>query len=392
MARTVNRLLDRIWVRFGLWIAATTFCAIALMVATMLLFDTLQYRDFYGNLPQAVRAELDELRAGEQDGHPRIREIYGQYGNDDLLFGERWSLGIGLALCLPFGLGVGFWVSRRITLPLTSMAEVAQRVGQGDYSARAVAGRTHGEMIEMVGAFNHMIDSVQALESERRATAASISHELRTPLTVLQARLRALCDGVIAADTHEFQTLLGQAEHLSRMVADLHTLSMADAGQLSLQVQRLDLNALVSEVLQQLRPQLQEAGMALELWLPLEEGLADIRADSDRMRQIVSNLVGNALRHAAQGRWLGVQVQAEEAADGHTWIELSIEDAGPGLPAEVRDQPFQRFAQAPGKRRREGSRLGLSIVRALTEAQGGTVRLGISEHGGARFTLRFAQA
>ena len=388
----MNRLLNRIWVRFGLWIAATTFCAIALMVGIMLLFDALQYRDFYAGLPQAVRAEFDELRASAQGDSPRMREIYGQYGDDDLLFGERWSLALGLALCVPFGLGVGFWVSRRITRPLTSMAEVAQRVGQGDYSARAVAGRTHGEMLEMVGAFNHMIDSVQALESERRATAASISHELRTPLTVLQARLRALCDGVIPADAPEFETLLGQAEHLGRMVADLHTLSMADADQLSLHMQRLDLNALVTEVLQQLRPQLQEAGMTLDLALPLEEGLADIRADSDRMRQVISNLVGNAMRHAAQGAWLGVQVGAEETADGRTWILLVIDDAGPGLPAEVRDQPFQRFAQVPGKRRREGSGLGLSIVRALTEAQGGSVRLGVSKRGGARFTLRFAQA
>ncbi|MBS0468801.1 MAG: HAMP domain-containing protein [Proteobacteria bacterium] len=388
----MTRLLNRIWVRFGLWFAATTLCSIALMVGVMLAFDLLQQRDFYNNLPQAVREELDELRAGIRVNDPRMREIYSQYGDEDLLFGERWSLGIGLALCLPFGMGVGFWVSRRITQPLTSMVEVAQRVGAGDYGARAVAGRTHGEMMEMIRAFNHMIDSVQALESERRATAASISHELRTPLTVLQARLRALCDGVIAADTHEFETLLGQVEHLSRMVSDLHTLSMADAGQLSLHMQRLDLNALVSEVLEQLRPQLQESRMALDLQLPLEEGLADIRADRDRMRQIVSNLVGNAVRHAAQGGWLGVQLQAETAGDGRTWIVLTIADAGPGLPAEVRDQPFQRFAQAPGKRRREGSGLGLSIVRALTEAQGGSVHSGPSVRGGACFRLRFPQA
>ncbi|MDE2414172.1 MAG: HAMP domain-containing protein [Comamonadaceae bacterium] len=392
MASGMTRLLNRIWVRFGLWIAAASLGSIALMAASMLLFSELQYRDFYNGLPLAVREELDELRASAQDNSPRVRQIYSQYGNDDLLFGERWSLGIGLVLCLPFGLGVGFWVSRRITRPLTSMVEVAQRVGDGDYSARAVAGKTHGEMIEMIGAFNHMIDSVQTLEDERRATAASISHELRTPLAVLQARLRALCDGVIAADAHEFQTLLAQVEHLGRMVADLHTLSMADAGQLSLHLQRLDLNALTGETLQQLRPQLQEAAMSVDLRLPLEEGLADIRADRDRMRQIISNLVGNAIRHAAQGGWLGVEICAEETQDGRTWVLLCISDAGPGLPAEVRAQPFQRFAQAPGKRRREGSGLGLSIVRALTEAQGGTVQCDGSERGGTRFTLRFAQA
>lgn len=102
-------------------------------------------------------AEFDELRATAADNSPRLRRVYSQYGDNDLLFGERWSLVIGLALCLPFGLGVGFWVSRRVARPLTSMVEVSQRVGRGDYSVRAVAGHTHGEMI---GAFNRMIDSI----------------------------------------------------------------------------------------------------------------------------------------------------------------------------------------------------------------------------------------
>ena len=388
----MNGLLDRVWVRFGLWIAVTTFCTIALMAACLLVFDELQYRAFYNGMPESVRAEFDALRASGQNDSPRLRQIYGQYGDEELLFGESWSLAIGFALCLPFGLGVGFWVSRRITRPLTSMVEVSQRVSRGDYSARAVAGRTHGEMIEMIGAFNRMIDSMELLEDERRATAASISHELRTPLTILQARLRALCDGVIAPGEREYETLLEQVEHLGRMVGDLHTLSMADAGQLSLHPQRIDLNALVPQVLEQLRPQLEQGGMALELSLPLEEGLADIRADGDRMRQIVSNLVNNALRHAAQGRWLGVRVDAEQDAQGRAWVVLRISDAGPGLPPELRQQPFQRFAQAPGKRRREGSGLGLSIVRALTEAQGGAVRLEDSERGGTCFALCFPQA
>ena len=112
----------------------------------------------------------------------------------------KWSLVIGLLVCLPFGLAVGFWVSRLVTRPLASMVEVAKRVELGDFSARALPGKAHGEMAEMVVAFNRMIDSLETLETERRATAASISHELRTPLTVLQARLHAICDGVIAAD------------------------------------------------------------------------------------------------------------------------------------------------------------------------------------------------
>ena len=186
-------------------------------------------------------------------------------------------------------------------------------------------------------------------------------------------------------------TLLSQVEHLGRLVDDLHTLSMDDAGQLSLQKQRIDLTLLVAETLDQLHPQLQQHGMQLDLSLPgpTDEGMTDIRADADRMRQILSNLVSNAMRHAASGAWLGVALTVESDIEGRAWTVLRISDAGPGLPSELRAHPFQRFAQVPGKRRREGSGLGLSIVKALTLSQGGSVEADDSERGGARFTLRF---
>ncbi len=243
----------------------------------------------------------------------------------------------------------------------------------------------------MIDTFNGMVEALETLESERKATAASISHELRTPLTVLQVRLHALCDGVIEVNSAELQVLLAQTAHLARLVDDLHTLSMADAGQLSLNRQRLDLADLVGEVVEHIHPQLQMQDMTLNLDLPVElgDGAADINADADRMRQIVNNLIGNVLRHARDGRWLGVSVTTESNARGEAQVVLRISDAGPGLPAELRSHPFQRFAQAPGKRRKEGSGLGLSIVKALTTSQGGTVEADTSERGGTRFTLRF---
>ena len=383
--------LNRIWVRFGLWITGTVLMTIAALAFGVLVFSELQYRDFYKHLPPAVRVELDSLNAQQLEDSPRVLQIYSEYWGGDLQFGEKWSLVIGLGISLPFGLGVGFWVSRRITRPLASMVAVAQRVEQGDLSARVMKGNAHGEMAGMIDTFNGMVDSLENLESERRATAASISHELRTPLTVLQARLHAICDGVIDSSPAEMQMLLSQAEHLGRLVDDLHTLSMVDAGQLSLQKQRIDLASLVGNVLEQLRPQLHKQGMQISLLLPVEsgDGMTDIRADADRMRQIISNLVGNVLRHASAGQWLGISVDTEISAQAERSVVLTISDAGPGLPDELQSHPFQRFAQVPGKRRREGSGLGLSIVQALTTSQGGTVQADRSERGGARFTLRF---
>lgn len=388
------RGLNRIWVHFGLWIAATVLSTVALLSVSSWAFSKLQYNQFYQSLPDAVRVELDVLIARDQGDGLRARQIYGQYWHGDMRFGEQLPLFIGLIVCLPFGLAVGFWVSRYVTRPLASIVEVSQRVEQGDFSARALVDGARGEMGEVVHSVNKMIDSLHDFEDERLATAASISHELRTPITVLKARLHALCDGVIPVSDTELQTLLAQTEHLGRLVEDLHTLSMAEANQLSLEQERLNLGLLVAEMLGQMLPQLQASGMELQLELAeyAEDAAGDIRADPVRMRQIISNLVSNAVRYGASGRWIGVHVGLVDTHNGESWVELSIEDAGPGLPKELLAHPFQRFAMAPGKRRRESSGLGLSIVRVLTESQGGRVQAGISPRGGARFTLRFARA
>lgn len=129
----------------------------------------------------------------------------------------------------------------------------------------------------------------------------------------------------------------------------------------------------------------------MSLDLPMLDGddSTDIRADADRLRQITSNLISNVLRHASSGRWLGVKVHTQSDNQGAPWVLLEVSDAGPGLADDLRSHPFQRFAQLPGKRRREGSGLGLSIVHALVVSQGGTVDASRSERGGAQFTVRF---
>lgn len=392
------RQLDRIWIRFGLWMSAAMLATIAMLACGAILFSEWQYQSFYRSLPPNLRLELDSLESRNLGESARALEIYGQYWRGDLLFGEKWSLSIGLIFCLPFGLGIGFWISRLITRPLASMAEVAVRVEQGDFSARATTGAAHGEMADMVTAFNRMIDALEGLEYERRATAASISHELRTPITVLQARLHAIDDGIIPLDKAESSTLLHQVQHLGRLVGDLHTLSMADAGQLSLLKRRVDMVALINDIIPHYQPQLNAHHMVLELDLPMqdedaaEQDWMDIKADPDRMRQILSNLISNAVRHASLGGWLGLQLRRETPEGGPASVVLRVSDAGPGLPVEVQQFPFQRFAQAPGKRRSEGSGLGLSIVKALTTSQGGEVEVGPSARGGTCFTLRFPAA
>lgn len=395
------RVLGRIWVRFGLWIAATVCLTIGILAISMLLFAQVQYRSFERALPEPVRQELDLLVEQDLEDSPRAMEIYSKYWRGDLLFGEKLSLLVGLATCLPFGLIAGFWVSRTVTLPLGSLALAAQRIAQGDLSVRAEPGGDSGEMAEMVGHFNDMTNALEKLEQERKAMTAAISHELRTPLTILCARLHAACDGVIAPSEQESRHLLDQAEHLSRLVDDLHTLSMADAGRLPLHRAPLDLVELARVTLEQHRLRLSQNGIEAHLAAKVDTAVVD--GDRDRLVQIISNLIENATRHARACGWLELSIDRERATKPAAlaqapleWVVLSISDAGPGLPDEARRQVFERFTDVGQPRTRAraggGSGLGLSIVHTLVSQHGGEIEAGVSARGGTRFTIRLPLA
>ncbi len=384
----MNRFFDRIWVRFGLGIAATVLVTVVVLGISMTVFTEVQYRSFHRSLPIEVRRELDDLAERDMEDSPRAMEIYSRYWATDLLYGERWSLLIGVLASLPFGLIAGFWVSRIVTLPVASVAQAAQMVAQGQFSVRAEAGKyERGEMADMVRDFNRMTDSLQALETERRATAAAISHELRTPLAVLQARLHALCDGVIEPTEAECRKLLDQAGHLTRLVDDLHTLSLADAGRLSLHKMPLDLIELTRDTLAGYVSRLDAHDMKVEL-IADDHGRLEVEADRDRMRQVLSNLIENAMRHASAGRWLEIELAPQGAE-----VVMTVSDAGPGLPDGIRlDQP-QRFYHSDASRTRGvpgkgGAGLGLSIVHTLVSRQGGRMEAGRSRRGGAALTIR----
>lgn len=362
--------------------ALTVFVTVGVLMASVFILTDLEYRRFYDTLPESVSRELDHLNQTDQDDSARAFEIYGQYRREDLWFGEKWSLVLGLAICLPFGLIAGFWLSRVVTLPLESVAEAANRISLGDFSVRAQPTRQKGEVADLVRNFNNMTDSLEALERERRATAAAISHELRTPLTVLRARLYAICDGVIPASEQEFRRLLDQVEHLGRLVNDVHTLSLADAGKLSLHKTDIDLITFSAQLLSTYAARISEHNVKLEFRTGLDP--VHVHADPDRLNQILSNLIENALRYAASGKWLEVAVRKE---DGNA--VLTVSDNGPGFPDDFKDHLFERFHRPDLSRSRVtgGSGLGLAIIHTLVTQQGGTVSADTPRRGGAVFKV-----
>lgn len=380
------RKLDRIWIRFGLAVSVIMTLMMSMLAGTQFLFWMLDEREFYQSLPGEIRAELDNLNESGQDENQRALQIYSEYWRIDPAHGEKLALLFTVLLGLPLGLASGFFISRIITQPLDSMAEAAARVALGDFTVRANVGKARGEMAEMVRDFNHMIDSLETLDREQRVTLASVSHELRTPLAVLSARLHAICDGVIPVSDEEIRGLLDQSLHLGRLVADLHTLSLASVDRLSLQTRPVDLAELVGDTLSGYEARLSEKNFTLETRLSAEAADNLIMADSDRLRQIFANLVENALQHAASGHWIGVEVRVEDG-----WVILAVSDAGAGLPISMRDHPFKRFAHQPDQQQ-GGSGLGLSIVQALVEQQGGSVLADRSARGGTRIQARFPAA
>jgi signal transduction histidine kinase len=278
----------------------------------------------------------------------------------------------------------GALMSRTLTAPLSRLAEAAQAIGARDLSRRVKVEGTR-EVIELANAFNDMAEGLQQAETQRRSMVADIAHELRTPLSVLKGNLHALLDDVYPLTKAEVSRLYDQTHLLSRLVNDLHELSQAEAKQLPLNWQDVDLQQLILEQSAAFNPVLEEKGITLKIATP--SNVPTVRADPARLAQILGNLVMNAEAHTPVGGIITVRlVQGQDA------LLLSVVDNGEGIPEEHLNHVFDRFYRTDRSRTRStgGAGLGLAIVRALTELHGGSVSAaseGVPGHGSV-FTVR----
>ncbi|HEX3474649.1 MAG TPA: HAMP domain-containing sensor histidine kinase [Kofleriaceae bacterium] len=273
------------------------------------------------------------------------------------------------AIAMAAALALAVVVSRRITRPIEQLTAAVHDVGRGVAPAPiAVGGRD--EIARLAAAFNAMAASVAAQEELRRRMAGDVAHELRTPLTNLRCELEAFQDGLATPDAARIASLHEEVLHLQRLVEDLQDLAIAEAGALQLDRERVELGDAIARI----------AGARAEV--AAEPGLW-VDADPVRLRQIVDNLVGNALRHAP-GEPVRIEVARTAGAGAVTVI-----DRGPGIPADQLARIFERFYRVDDARGRErgGAGLGLAIVRQLVQLHGGRVWADSPEGGGARFTF-----
>jgi signal transduction histidine kinase len=282
------------------------------------------------------------------------------------------ALGISLrlvnlvAVVIIVGIAVGVIVSRTISAPITRLADAAHRIGAGVLDTR-VSGGGSQELVELAHAFNAMADDLQRAEQLRANLMADVAHELRTPLTALEGNLRAALDHVYTLNEAEIANLYSQTRHLIHLVNDLRELALADAHALPLDKQPTDLALLVDETLQVFASQAEEQGVQLIQRL---DGLAAIDVDALRIRQVLHNLLANAIRYTPHGG--SVTVLGRLDADA---VYLTVQDTGAGLAADQVESIFERFYRNDRSRSRDtgGTGLGLAIVKAIVEAHGGRV-------------------
>jgi signal transduction histidine kinase len=272
-------------------------------------------------------------------------------------------------------------LSYSLVRPVRALTKAASSLAMGDLSHR-VQIQGNDELATLGQTFNQMAESLQMAEKSRRAMTADIAHELRTPLAVQRAHLEAIEDGVYPISLESLATIEEQNHLLTRLVEDLRTLAMADAGQLDLQITPIDYPELIRRVSRRYQPQAAERGIEIEL--SLDEDCPLLPVDSQRIQQILHNLLTNALRYSPDGGQITLTLTCQM-----NLASLTVRDSGPGIPGDAMQNIFERFYRVNKSRTRSegGTGLGLSIARKIAQAHGGDLTASNHPDGGAIFTL-----
>jgi len=265
---------------------------------------------------------------------------------------------------------------RRVSKPLDELTEASSKVADGDFSAR-VEVKGPPEVRALLHGFNSMAEKLEANDKQRRAMLADVSHELRTPITVIQGNVEGMLDGMYPADEARLKSIIEETQILSRLVDDLRTLALAESGSLQLKREPTDLGLLIREVVSAYTTQVQEKEIDVEFALA---EMDEVEIDPQRVREVLSNLVSNALRYTpSQGM---VKVGMSESASGEESDALTgeavskrgvlvyVQDSGPGIEPSDLSRIFERFYKSSDS---GGMGLGLSIAKYLVEAHGGKI-------------------
>jgi two-component system sensor histidine kinase BaeS len=273
--------------------------------------------------------------------------------------------------------------TRRLAAPAERLVEASRQIEAGDLSVR-VPVRGPAELRSLARAFNAMSSRLAATEARRRSVVAEVAHELRSPLSIVRGQAEAIADGVYPGDPARMTPILAAVHTLEVLVDDLSTLGLAEAGSLRLRREPVDVSHLVDDTLAAHRTAAAAAGVELLADVPAD--LPPLDADPARLRNVLANLVSNAVRHTPPGGTVRVVARVAPDSGG---VELRVVDDGEGIPPELLAHVLDRFVKGENS---PGSGLGLAIVRDVVEAHGGSVEVASVPGQGASVTLRFPGA
>lgn len=270
-------------------------------------------------------------------------------------------------VAMVLAIALSYLLTRKALRPLREMAEVTRRIAAGDYAAR-VKVDTRDEVGRLGEAFNGMSDSLERLESLRRRMVDDIAHELRTPLTNLRGYLEGVSDGVVPPSKETYGILQDEIMRLVRLVEDLQQLTKADAARAYLERTEVDLAGLIGQALEIDRPRFEARGISVATDFDPQTGT--VRADRDKLVQVLRNLIQNAWQYTPQGGRF--RIVTARRAEG---ITVTLANSGPEIPTGDLAHLFERFYRPERSRSRDsgGAGIGLAIVKELVEAHGGTV-------------------
>jgi two-component system OmpR family sensor kinase/two-component system sensor histidine kinase BaeS len=266
----------------------------------------------------------------------------------------------------------------RVASPLAELMDAAGHVADGDTTVR-VRERGPRAVRRVMTAFNAMTERLGKNEAQRRRLLADVTHELRTPLSVIQGQLEGAIDGVYPRDEAHLTAILEETRHMARIIEDLRILSLTESGGLRLQRQAVSLDEIVDDAIDAHAPTASAAGVTLSSAVPTDLPAVDV--DPTRLREVLDNLLSNAIRYTPSGG----EVTVGAAREGTSEIRASVRDTGRGLAPDELALMFERFHRSPDSR---GSGLGLAIARDLVRAHGGTMTAE-SEGPGRGTTVRF---
>ena len=285
---------------------------------------------------------------------------------------------LGFVLLL-FAIGWGARSLRRMFTPLDELYNVSERVANGDYSVR-VEEKGPPEIRSLMKSFNSMAERLQLNDQQRRNMLADISHELRTPITVIQGNVEGILDGLYPADEARLKSIIEETQILSRLVDDLRTLALAESGALRLKREPTNLAELIREAVAAFESQAREKDIYIEMVL---QGSEEIQLDPQRVHEVLTNLLSNAVRYTPRGGEIRVHL-SEAGLGAERGVMISVQDSGPGIDPAVLPHVFERFYKSSDS---GGMGLGLSIAKYLVEAHGGKIWAESDEGKGTRISF-----